>query len=335
MSLNRPSFDARPMGSIEALAKALAVDAGKLVRTAAGADRLYRGPIFIRKAGRKPRPVFAALPMLRDIQQRILDRILRRADLPSYLMGGIPGRSYVGNANFHARAKVLCGQDVDSFYPSITTQRIQFIFRDVFHFPPDVAQLLAKLCTRRGVLVQGGVASTDLANLALYRTEPALDRWAERSGLRYSRFVDDVHVSSTRWLPPLVLTRVLRTMRGMLERDGFQPKRAKQFVASAAHAMRVHGLNVNAAASTPRQRRRHLRTEVFLLERWVDMQPWDGRVEQVFRRLSARVGQLKQLNPGDARRLQGRLRALLPLRSAALLAKLPTLRRADNGVCAE
>ena len=310
MSPNRPLFDGRPIGSVEALSRALGVPLGRLTRVICCVDRLYLRRIWIRKPGRKPRPVFPASPELRDIQQRILDRVLKRVRPPPYLMGGIVGRSYVGNARRHAHATVLFGQDVEDFFPSISAQRVQFIFQDVLQFPPPVAQTLARLSTRKGQLVQGGVASTHIANLALYRTEPEFAERASKEGLRYTRFVDDVHVSSRHWIPPSVKTRLMGRMRSMLERQGYRPKRSKQFVAAQNGPMQVHRLNVNSSASSPRQCRQRLRNEVFLLERWADMEPWDSRLERAYLRVSARVGQLKQLNSGEWRRLRGRLKAL-------------------------
>jgi hypothetical protein len=314
MSLNRPSFNGRPIASVESLGRALGVDARKLVSMSRCSDDLYLRSIWIHKRGRKPRAVFPASPALRDIHQRILDRILRRAALPPYLMGGITGRSYIGNARVHSSAKVLLGGDVDAFYPSISTHRVECIFQDVFHFPSHIARLLAKLCTRRGELVQGGVASTHIANLALYRREPDLFKETQRQGLTYTRFVDDMHMSSQCRRAPRAVTRAMTMMRQMMEREGFRPKRSKQFVARSSRPMQVHRLNVNSSASSPQSYRRSLRNELFLLEKWTTMQPWDAAMERAYLRISARVGQLKHLNPGVARSLRARLVALAPLR---------------------
>ena len=265
MNLSRPSFDGRPIGSMDALCRALGVPSDRLTRVLRSADRLYLRRIWIRKPGRKPRPVFPASPELRDIQQRVLDRILKRVTPPPYLMGGIQGRSYIGNARRHAGAAVLFGQDVEDFFPSVSVQRVESIFRDVLRFPPLVAQTLARLCTRNGQLVQGGVASTHIANLALYRTEPDFAEQATTAGLRYTRFVDDVHVSSRHWVPITVKTKLVSDMRSLLERQGYRPKRSKQFVAARNGPMQVHRLNVNSSASSPRRHRQRLRNEVFLL----------------------------------------------------------------------
>lgn len=307
MNLKRPCFNGRPIGSIAALAKCLGVSEAKLARISSNANRFYRGPILIKKKGRKPREVYSALPALRDIQQRILDRILVQAVYPDYLLGGIKGRSYVGNARLHAGSKTLFGQDVDSFYPSITAYKVQCIFQYVFRFPSTVSRTLAALCCRGGVLVQGGVSSTHLANLALHKTEPELERSVRECGRRYSRFVDDMHVSDMGCMASSEKTRIMGMMRSALERHGFKPKRTKQFVAVAGKAMKVHGLNVNGSVSSPGQHRQQLRNEVFLLERWADMQSWDANMERSYISLSSRIGQLVQLNPGEARRLKKRL----------------------------
>jgi hypothetical protein len=213
MTLKRPFYRGRLIGSVDALARALGVEPSRLRRLGSRADRLYEGPITVRKPGRKPRTVFSASPALRDVHQRILDRILKRVTYPTYLMGGLEGRSYIDNAHGHSGGSVLFGEDVDAFYPSIPRERIARIFMDVFHFAPEVANLLAQLTSRKGQLVQGGVASTHLGNLALYRTEPELERQMREEGLQYSRFVDDIHVSSKGALSNQARTRVVSNAR--------------------------------------------------------------------------------------------------------------------------
>jgi hypothetical protein len=51
------------------------------------------------------------------------------------------------------------------------------------------------------------------------------------------------------------------------------------------------------------------------------MQPWDEQLDHCFLRVSSKVGHLKQTNPGDARRLQMRLRELRAMRDAYLSTK--------------
>jgi hypothetical protein len=315
MNLKPPSYSGRPIASIASLALALGVPTERLLRVHSRANRRYRGPVLVKKRGRKDRMAWAALPDLRAIQQRISDRIIKRAHFPDYLYGGLAGCSYIGNARFHAGSTILFGQDVASFYPSITVGKIEAIFAHVFCFPREVAAFLAVLCCRNGELVRGGVASTHLANLALYKYEPALEAKLRGDGLKYSRFLDDVYVSSTRELTAKKKTEVMSAMRNSMELAGFSPNRQKQFVVTAGSAMPVHGLNVNDSVSLPAKRRQQLRNEVFLLERWTVMQAWDAPMERCYLSLCSRIGHLVQTNAGDARRLKSRLNQVSACRS--------------------
>jgi hypothetical protein len=292
------------------LAAALGVPIERLYRLSVNTQRFYRGPIRLKKTGKKDRIVWAAIPELRDLHQRILDRIIKVAHFPGYLQGGLTGRSYLGNARYHTHAKILFGQDVSAFYDSISATRVAAIFKHVFHFPLIVAETLAALCCRNGQLVQGGVASTHLANLSLFRTEPGLEDAMAANGIKYTRLIDDLHASTPHRLTPTRVTEVVRELRGALEREGFMPKRSKQFVATAGDVMRVHGLNVNGIVSSPADRRRKLRNEVFLLERWAAMECWNAPLERCYLRICSRVGSLAQTNSGDARRLKVRLNGL-------------------------
>jgi hypothetical protein len=307
MSLKLPSYNGRPIASIHSLALALGVPSERVLKVSSQQDKQYRGPILVKKAGRSDRETWAALPDLRSIQQRILDRIIKRVHFPEYLHGGLAGRSYIGNARLHSRAKILFGQDISAFYPSISLSKIEAIFVHVFRFPREVSALLAILCCRNGELVQGGVASTHLANLALYKHEPALEAKLRANGLRYTRFVDDVHVSSSRRVVGKKRTEVMSAMRSSLELAGFAPKRKKQFVVTGVGAMKIHGLHVNGTVSMPSKRRQQLRNEVFLLEKWTAMQPWNASMERCYLSLCSRIGHLVQMNAGEARRLKIRL----------------------------
>lgn len=311
MKRNAPCYSGRPIGSLAALARALGVDEGRLVSVARRADRLYRGPIVVNKPGKKPRETYTPSPPLLDLQNRILDRILRRIRYPAYLKGGLPGRNYIQNAQHHAGAKIVFGQDIESFYPSVTRQRIESIFKHVCRFAPEVASLLAALCSRKGVLVQGAPTSTDLGNLALYKVEPGLEERVRAKGFAYTRFVDDIHLSSRRKVPRAALVDTLRELRGAIERLGHRPKRTKQFIATPRQAMHVHGLNVNSVASVPAKRRKQLRAAVFQLERRARIRAWDASLESAYVSLRTRVGHLQHTNPGDALRLKLRLEAIL------------------------
>jgi hypothetical protein len=310
--------DERPIGSVAALGRKLGFSVAELERIAVRVNRHYSGPVIVRKPGKKPRKTYPARPKLRRIHERILERVLSKVRYPSYLKGGIRGRGYLESAGEHAGAAILFGQDVEDFYGSITVAHIHFIFQDVLHFPPKVAELLAKLCSRKGSLVQGGVASTHIANLALYRTEPGFSEAMISLGAKYNRFVDDCHVSSQHRIPRHMVPRIESMARSMLIRHGFRPKRKKQFVGSRQQVMKVHNLSVNTSVSQPEKKRKALRTGLHQFRLAVDATAkWNGDLEGQYLRLAKRIGQLGQTNKGLATTMRKRLKALASFRSTS------------------
>ena len=310
-----PSYKNRPIGSEEALARKLGVSIDALRRLTRDADDLYRGPKIRLKSDGKPRHTYDALPRLKRLHDNIQKRILQQVVFPDYLMGGLSdptqARGYVRNAKAHAGARLVVGEDVENFFPSVTTERVRSVFLHVFHFPAPVAEMLAKLCTRQGSLPQGAITSTYLANLALYRWEPELYRTLTAMGIPYTRFVDDMHASVRTRISAASRTRLVGLMRGTLERAGLRPKRKKQFVAAAGTAMRVHHLNVNDRPSRDRRYRSKLRSDVHQLELMASAGEFTTEFERRLRSASTRVGALAPLNPGDARRLKPRVRVLV------------------------
>lgn len=283
---------------------------------------MYRGPILVNKKG-KVRPTYDAKPPLKSIQDAILKRVLNKAFFPTYLMGGIADpehrRGYIRNAQHHAGAKLLFSEDVADFYPSIPSIRIKSIFLHIFRFAPPVAALLTALCTKDGRLAQGAKTSTALANLALYGTEWAVRNRLQQRGLRYSRFVDDVHASTTRRLSRSERTCVVADLRSMMIRSGFTPKRSKQSITSAGVRMEVHNLNVNTAASRGRANRNQLRLELFVLAKRAKSGDFTGDFDKLFGRVGSQIGSLKQTNPLPAAKLRREFDAIKKLRRGAAL----------------
>jgi hypothetical protein len=109
MKTSIPCYRPRPIGSVEALGRALRTSPEVLRALAARSDSLYRVAKRIRKPDGSERITYEALGPLKLVHKRILD--LRRVDFPSYLMGGISNqgciRGYIENANRHAGSAIL------------------------------------------------------------------------------------------------------------------------------------------------------------------------------------------------------------------------------------
>lgn len=236
MSLSQnssPSYNGKPIRLVPSLAKALCCTLQTLQKVSANACFLYRVAQEIPKSDGSIRCTFDAKKPLKDIHRRIKTEILDRVVFPAYLTGSIKGRDYKANAELHKAAKIVIAEDIGSFFPSTTAEHVLDVWRNFFGFSADVAELLTALTTRNGELPQGAITSPQIANLIFWRDEPRLhDRFASE-GIAYSRFVDDVSVSSQAVLAPEKKTEVIAAIYGLMLRGGYRPKRRKHELKTA------------------------------------------------------------------------------------------------------
>ncbi len=134
-------------------------------------------------------------PELKEIQQHINGYLVENIPLPEYAYGGVKHKDNIRNARFHKGQKFVFQTDLKDFFPFITHKMVYEMFRRN-GFSPDVSSLLTKLTTYKGHLPQGAPTSTTIANLIFVPTGTELQAIAEREGLRFTTFVDDVTMSS-------------------------------------------------------------------------------------------------------------------------------------------
>lgn len=132
---------------------------------------------------------------LKDIQKLINGYLVVQVPMPAYAFGGIKRKDNIRNARFHKGQKYVFQTDLKDFFPYITHKMVYEMFVRV-GFSHDVSSLLTKLTTYKGHLPQGAPTSTTIANLVFVPTGLEIQAIAEREGLRFTTFVDDVTMSS-------------------------------------------------------------------------------------------------------------------------------------------
>ena len=100
----------------------------------------------LEKEGKTPREIQAPNFELDKIQTRIAS-LLVRVTTPEYLHSGIKGRSNITNAQVHIGNHPVLTMDIQNFYPSITKKSIFNFFHNIMNAAPDVAGILAELCS--------------------------------------------------------------------------------------------------------------------------------------------------------------------------------------------
>jgi RNA-directed DNA polymerase len=196
------------------------------------------------------RPISSPEPVLMDVQRWILREILPacRVDRASYAYQR--DRSIVECANRHLGSRWLVKLDIHDFFDSIFEGQVFRLFVTI-GYPRLLSLELARLCTRpnpetsihrrhsryrgkapyavnvRGRLPQGGPTSGALANAVMLDADAELRSLAQKRGLEYTRYSDDLTFSTGGDFSREQGTALISRVGGILERHGFALHRAK------------------------------------------------------------------------------------------------------------
>ena len=187
----------------------------------------YAGPLshyhyrILAKEGGAIRLIEAPKERLKRIQKQILAEIIEKIPVHPAVHGFRRGRSVRTFAAPHVGQQVVLRMDLRDFFPSISTPRVQAMFRTA-GYPESVANLLGGLCTTAAPralwqekgwsldplrmadarhlyawphLPQGAPSSPSLANICAFRVDCRLTGLAEGCGAVYTRYADDLAFS--------------------------------------------------------------------------------------------------------------------------------------------
>lgn len=303
--MNRPKYSNASIGSIDSLAKALHMQVSELVRLAQKADSFFH----LKERKEKPdgsfRDIYRVDNELKLIQEQIIKIIYYATDFPNYLQGSIKDkvfpRSHITDAGLHLYARVLIKMDISNFYPSLKAELIYQTWKRFFNFSEEVAQILTEITTFNGFLPQGAPTSPGLGNLVFWDLEYEIVQNLSDLGFKYSRYVDDVTVSTENLVEISELAPIFRMVFGMFKKRGVVPNRNKITISTSGHPMVIHNLNVNNRTVTiPKTERSRIRKAVKICEEMYKENPTTEEYEQLWLSTYGRVRYLNQLHPSQA-----------------------------------
>jgi hypothetical protein len=305
LSLSRPLYQNKPIQTLDSLALALHSDKAELERISKIANRSYRK---VPPEVGSTREIFNAKPDLKALHKKIKTEILQRVQFPAYLTGSIKGRDYLTNARLHANKKILICEDVTRFFPSVRAEKVKRVWTHFFNFSDEVATLLTKLTTKDGSLPQGAITSSYLANLVLWEHEPLIQAKLREHGITYSRYVDDIAMSSKKFLTKEDQSWLIAQVYGMLAKNGLEAKRKKHEVTDDSGRMRVTKVIVNRGPAWDKTKQSALRTQVFEVEQLVHSGNLDVHLSMMLDRTANMVGQFGRFDKRNAFKLKTRLK---------------------------
>ena len=306
----QPKYPLSPIRSLASLSRSLGVSVANLQRIGELASSLYRKAKPIVKADGNIRQPFDALPSLKGIHRRIQAQFFDRIVFPDYLTGSLKGRDARRNAALHVDAAIVVSEDIKDFFPSTDSKVVYSIWASFFQFAPEVAELLTRLTVKDGALPQGAITSSYLANLAFWDREWTLYEDLRHQGISYSRYVDDVTLSSKKPLSNVELSRCIAGVYGLMASKGFKAKRTKQEIRRSHGPMLTTKLMVNKRPALLGAERQAIRAAVHQLESHSKSVCDVASLKSELNSVSGRVGRLCQLHPREAAALKLRLIAI-------------------------
>jgi retron-type reverse transcriptase len=239
------------------------------------ADFRYKEvPISKRRGGK--RILLIPEPRLKFLQRIVLKLLYPLYTFRMPVHGFVPGRGVISNANAHQKRNYVLNLDIDNYFGSISRRRIVGLFR-ALGFEPDLTSALCAICVTRNQLPQGAPTSPLLANMITYRLDRDIMTFAKLHRLRYTRYADDITLSSH--VPPLALFRSNTLVDGklILEQlsdelrfvflsNGFNINSRKIWFAGPRFRKEVTGLIVNDFTNVKRKFIRDLRATLHKIE---------------------------------------------------------------------
>ncbi len=230
--------------SIEGLANALKMEVADIL-LAVKASETHPNPQIAELTAidpkRRPRDVIAVKGELRIFQSK-LHRLLQQRILPSkYCFGSVLGRNLKQHVQLHIGNCYVLKMDVADFYPSISSNRVFRFFLYECACSPKVSHVLTRLCTHDYHLALGLITSPTIANSMLRRFDSSVGELCDQYSSRYSRWVDDITISS-RW--NLKESKIVERVCEIMKCNGLRERPEKRQFGEFPSDIQITGLCV-------------------------------------------------------------------------------------------
>ncbi len=148
-----------------------------------------------------------------------------------------------------------------------------------YNVPANAATVLAQICCFNGILPQGAPTSPVVSNMICAKLDSELLRLARRLRCTYTRYADDITISTTRNRLPAAIGRLLHgdestvaeigdALQSIIATNGFAINSSKTRIQGKGTRKEVTGLIVNESPNVKRKYVRQLRAITHAIERY-------------------------------------------------------------------
>jgi S1-C subfamily serine protease len=223
-------FGGALLGGRAAIPAELADEAALLAVLGLGAGELkkiwyYRGRMYqhfsIAKGPNKVRMISAPDERLKSLQRKLAGKLAELHRPRNPVHGFVADRSVKTNARAHMPRRFVVNIDLKDFFPTISQNRVEGMLSSL-GIDARVAEIIARICCNNGHLPQGAPSSPTLSNMICFRLDKELMGIAKEARCIYTRYADDITLSSHQ--PPTALFAATLPRAGRFSPDLFSPK---------------------------------------------------------------------------------------------------------------
>ncbi|WP_123246833.1 retron St85 family RNA-directed DNA polymerase [Aeromonas dhakensis] len=175
---------------------------------------------------------------LKAVQAWILRNILDELSCSSYSKGFESGMSILDNAKPHIGSQYVLSIDLQDFFPSIAANKVYGVFSSV-GYNKEMCVLLTNLCVFKGGLPQGAPTSPKLANLVCSKLDTRIQGYAGPKGITYTRYADDITLSSN---SALKIQKAKAFLGTIISNEGFKINKSKTTISGVKKQKKITGL---------------------------------------------------------------------------------------------
>ncbi|MEN8980996.1 MAG: reverse transcriptase domain-containing protein [Planktotalea arctica] len=231
----------------------------------------------ISKRSGKFRLISAPDYRLKMLQQKIARSLSDLYNPRKPVHGFVPDRSVRSNAESHLRRNFILNVDIKDFFPTITEARVQGLLQSI-GMDSDVSGTIARLCTNNGCLPQGAPSSPVISNMICFRLDKSLMGFSKEHRLLYTRYADDITLSSFQPLTALFegerpdsgrlpLEKLSGEFLSILGSNGFELNSQKIHYADKNSRRMATGIKINEGLNVDRRYVRNIRSALFKVEK--------------------------------------------------------------------
>lgn len=251
----------------------------------------------------KIRPMVKIHGRLREILD-VLKKLLQRIRMPSYVHGGVRGKSTITNARPHTGKPMLVRIDLEKHFPSTSHHKVYAMFRIQQECSPEVARILTRLTTLNSGLPQGSPTSTLISNLVTLSLSNRLYNFAISRGGKCTQYVDDYTFSGDR-----KLSRYADKIAEIVAQEGFKTNPTKTDTMPATNEQVTTGIRVNGnKLDIPSSQVKEIRCGLESLQG--ELEVGKNLSQRAIRRFEGKIRYVSQFNPGAAKPLKRKLNHL-------------------------